>query len=796
MSPRNVKLVFLREVRDQLRDRRTLFMIVVLPLLLYPSLGIGMFQMMTTFREQPREVVILGASNLPDAPGLLDDDGIRTKWFTGGEADASKLRILHDLAVMDEEPDTTDDEQADENPPTPEEARVAAAAERRRQLLDAAKSIRRTVKESENKAEAVNLAFRESGIDVLVLVPHAFADGLGQANNAIRQGSPAPTYPGPVVISNSADEKSMVASQRVSDALQNWEKALLEGRLEAAGLPADIHQPAQITRIDVAQTEQLAANVWSKLFPALLVIMTVTGAFYPAIDLGAGEKERGTMETLLICPAYRSEIVLGKFFTVMLFSCGTAILNLASMGFTGQYMVSMVGQHTQMAGELSFPSAAALFWLFVLLIPIAALFSALCLGLATFAKSSKEGQYYLTPLLMVTMGLTVFCLSPAVEITPFYSVLPVVNVALLLKGMLLAPVSSQSLYVYILPVLVSSAAYSLLALWWAIELFGSEAVLFRASERVSPRLWLRHLMTEKQRLPSFAQAILCFVAIMFLQFGAMGFMRDMLSSGDPSTAMHRVLVVQQIFIIALPAVLMSLLLTSSVKDTLRLRLPPLKSIVAAAGLALVLQPLSFELSASLSGWFFPELSSELQEAMKSLTSGQTSLWMMLAVFALAPAICEEVAFRGFVLSGLGRSGRTGFAIAGSAAAFGIMHMNPQQVFNATLLGLVIGLIAVRSRSLLACILFHLIYNSLGVLHASLGMDVSTDGLFKYLFRHEGGMLRYSPLLLAFAAVIAYRLIRWVANDTRQSAADGPLENDSQTSLPTPIPVTQDSHPAT
>jgi hypothetical protein len=93
MSPRNVKLVFLREVRDQLRDRRTLFMIVVLPLLLYPSLGIGMFQMMTTFREQPREVVILGASNLPDAPGLLDDEGIRTKWFTGGEADSSKTHV-------------------------------------------------------------------------------------------------------------------------------------------------------------------------------------------------------------------------------------------------------------------------------------------------------------------------------------------------------------------------------------------------------------------------------------------------------------------------------------------------------------------------------------------------------------------------------------------------------------------------------------------------------------------------------------------------------------------------------
>ena len=763
MSPRNVKLVFLREVRDQLRDRRTLFMIVVLPLLLYPSLGIGMFQMMTTFREQPREVVVIGVEHLPDSPAFIDDDGIRTEWFSGGEADASKLRVTHDGSTNR----VSDDEKGKDE------------AEQRQAMIDEVKTtLAKTIDDSDQKATATN-ALRESGADVLVVIPKGFGD---QINQPLKSGEPVVEYSGPLVISNSADEKSMVASNRVMDALNNWEKAVLAARLKTAGLPEGLDRPAKIEQLDVAESEQIAANMWSKLFPALLVIMTVTGAFYPAIDLGAGEKERGTMETLLICPAYRSEIVLGKFLTVMLFSCGTALLNLASMGFTGQYMVSMISQQQQLTGSMAFPPLSSLFWLFVMLVPLAALFSAMCLGLATFAKSSKEGQYYLTPLLMVTLGLTVFCLSPTVEITPLYSVLPVVNVALLLKGMLLAPVSSQTLYAYIFPVLISSAGYSLIALWWAIELFGSEAVLFRAAERVSPRLWLRHMMLNKQPLPNFSQAIFCFIAIMFLQFASMGPMQKLINPADPGNGMMIALVVQQIFIIALPAVLLAWLLTSSVRETMRLRMPSLKHIVGAASLAIVLHPLTFELSMALRGWFFPDLPPELTSKIaEAMTAGQSNLWLLLAVFALAPAVCEEIAFRGFILSGLGRSGRFGLAIVGSAMAFGIMHMIPQQVFNASIVGLLIGLIAVRSRSLFACMLFHLIYNSLGVLHMMFGSKITTDGLFQYFFRLEDGHLRYSPLLLGFLAVIAYRLIRWVAAETPSPSAT-PADDGSASSI--------------
>ena len=81
MSWKNVKLIFMREVRDQLRDRRTLFMITILPLLLYPMMGLGVVQMLLTFSEQQRIAIILNADDLPDSPSLLDENGIQSEWY-------------------------------------------------------------------------------------------------------------------------------------------------------------------------------------------------------------------------------------------------------------------------------------------------------------------------------------------------------------------------------------------------------------------------------------------------------------------------------------------------------------------------------------------------------------------------------------------------------------------------------------------------------------------------------------------------------------------------------------------
>ncbi len=804
MRWKNIRLILTREVRDQLRDRRTLFMMLVLPIVLYPALGIGMMQMILLFQEQPRTVVVLGAKNLPQVPPLIRDGRFVDRWFRHAD-DASKLTLLTDepeespavaelppgAAVVEPAPVAVDpkgeaaeakrarmfDLAAALRPLLAERARLEEELARAEEAKDAV-AVRKAERNLGTHAALLAERFAETGIQVLIFVPEGFAARLEADGRDPKRAEAAPSQRLQIVF-NKADDKSGVAQMRVKEVVSAWEKEILRERLTAADLPATWTTPVNADQIDLAATDQISAGVWSKIFPALLVIWAVTGAFYPAIDLAAGEKERGTMETLLICPAKRSEIVLGKFLTVMLFSVTTAVLNLASMGVTSKYLASMTtsGALSKLGGDLQPPPIGAILWVIALLLPLSALFSALCLSLATFARSTKEGQYYLTPLLMIVMGLTVFCLSPGIEITPFYSVTPVVGVALLLKQVLSSPGSPESFF-FAAPVLLTSVGYAFLALWWAIEQFSREDVLFREAERIDPKLWLQHLMRDKEPTPSFAEAVLCFAAIMLLNFGAMKFMQDRLQATPPElyhTVMMQLLMIQQLAIIATPALLMGVMLTTSVRRTLLLFWPKAGTVAAAAVLAVCLHVLTLEFMTRFD-WFFPALPESVRSAVGAMSSDRQPTWFVLLAFAAAPAICEELAFRGFILSGFRRSGRTGLAILFSSATFGLMHMIPQQVFNATLLGLALGLIAVRTGSLLPGIAFHAVYNGLQVLRTRADAAALKEGPAGWVFAFDpaGKLAGYSPLALMICAVGAALLLGWFAGRGDDGAERRPI----------------------
>ena len=791
MSWKNVRLIFMREVRDQLRDRRTLFMITILPLLLYPMLGLGVVQMMLTFSEQQRVVVILNADDLPEAPALLDGDGIHPDWYNHGKDESSRLRILAERASK-----VTPVEHADALPHAPgNESGTSEDRPRRHgektdaELLAAAHGLAAQIATLESLIvpasvteddkidevairqkrtvlqDLISERFGESGFQVLVVVPKGYGDAMKSMQDQIKARSEGAetgdmqivTVPPLTIVRNSADDKSSVAFARVQKALTHWEDAVRRHSFESASLPVELEHPARLTYVEVAGEEHVAASVWSKLFPALLVIMALTGAFYPAIDLGAGEKERGTMETLLISPARRIELVLGKFLTIMLFSVATAILNLFSMGLTGQQMASGIGRGIANTVSLEFPGFQPLMWMVILLLPLSALFSSLCLALATFARSSKEGQYYLTPLLMVVMGLTMFCLSPSVEMTPLYSVIPVVNVTLLLKGLLLNAPGSANLVMYAVPVLISSIGYSMLSLWWAIELYNSEDVLFREAEKLDLRLWFRQMLRTKDAVPAFPEAVFCFIMILMLQFVAMKYMATDLNAPDPGSSMMRLIVVQQLAMIACPAVFMGLLLTTSLRATFRLRMPSLTAMAIGVGLSVIAHPLSMELRRFLvEHQVFPELPESARDVMELMKTGERPTWLLLLVFAVTPAICEELAFRGFILSGLARGGRLAIAVGISSVMFGIIHMIPQQAFNAALLGLVLGLLAIYSRSLFPAMAFHFCNNALATFYSAETSKFHTDGVF--FSRHPDGQLSYEAPLLVLCGIVGILLI--------------------------------------
>jgi sodium transport system permease protein len=692
----NVALIFRREVRDQVRDRRTLFMIFVLPILLYPLLGIGVLKFAATLEEKPRIVVVVGSENLPKAPRLLNADG---DGFN---------------------PDLFD---------SPTEAE------------------RLVVQQESGSSPWADPVWREQEIrhgsaSAVMVIPTDMKSQLQQEHDV--------NIP---IKYKSVDEPSQITYFRLKELLERWKTSIVAARLKRDQKTESYTEPIRVKAEDVATAREVGGSVWARLFPFLLVMMSLTGAFYPAVDICAGEKERGTMETLLISPASRTEIVLGKFFTVMLASVMTAMLNLVSMGLTGMQMASRIGSASEgvarggraMSHVLAPPTLQAGFWMVLLLIPLAAFFSAVCVSLAVLARSMKEGQYYMTPLYMVALPLVFLTLAPGVELDLFYSLVPITGVALLLRALILG--SYDVAFRFFLPVMVPTIVYAGVALRWAIDQFQREDVLFREAERFSISSWLRHLYRDRDPTPTSGQATLCFALILCSSWFLMQYLAF---RGEPLTLAS--VAAGQSFIL-LPPLFMAFLLTADPLRTLRIAWPRPRYLLLGLALPITLNPLINELQPVVER-FFP-ISSMIKEALGTLMGQAPRLTVAIVVFALIPAICEEFAFRGFILSGLERQHRTRSAILLSALMFGFLHVLLslfQQLFNATLLGIILGLLAVRSRSILPGILFHFLNNGMAVARGYLIQDPKVASLATWIYRnpsdglYHGGWIAASVLL--------------------------------------------------
>jgi sodium transport system permease protein len=668
MNWSNVKLIFHREVRDQLRDRRTLFMIAVLPLLLYPLLGMSMFQVMQFVTEHPTHVLLIGADELPASPKLVEGSHFDGAWFSSpGRAGLLELTLLS--------PQSTGGDTA------------TIFAEAR-------------------------LAVERGEYEAVVYFPAGFGHRLKALRASLAtRGSTGDVdtsheldVPGPKVYYNTAKEKSQITFARVSQVLSRWTDEIGKQNLAESHLPESTAHPFELDEHDVAvERGHRDAAVWSKILPFLLLIWALTGAFYPAIDLCAGEKERGTLETLLSSPAERREIVWGKLLTIMLFSMATSLLNLLSVGITGTFVVQVLSRELKDIGP---PPAMAPVWLALALVPMAALFSALCLALASFARSSKEGQYYLMPLMLVTMPLVILPMAPGVELTLGNSLIPVTGVVLLLRALLEGNLLEALPFVPL--VVVVTLGCCLWATRWAVDQFNSESVLFRESERFDLNLWFKHLMRDRGDTPSPAAAIFCGLLILLIRF-FMGLTVEAPASGQ-FAPLARLLLVTELAMIATPALLMTIMLTRSPRRTLLLRWPPLWSVPAAALLAIALHPAVIVL-AQIVQQLYP-VSESLKEAMQLAFDPKPPLWQLIAVLALMPAVCEELAFRGFMLSGLRHLGHKWQAIILSSVFFGVVHTVLHQSIVSCIVGMAIGYLAVQSGSLLTAVVYHFVHNSL------------------------------------------------------------------------------------
>lgn len=759
MSFSNVKLIMAREIRDQMRDRRTLFMIVVLPILLYPLLGTSFLQLAQFMQEQPTKVLIVGMQDLNDLPPLFENQQFSGNLFSNPD----RARLL-ELTFSSNEPKQKKSEKTDQH-------------ENAKQLVQSGQ------------------------YDAALYIPPDFAQRLTHFRQTIEDrhnnsegkassssGKNSSPMPKPEIIYSTANEKSQIAFARLSEVIRQWTDLIGKENLEAGGIPVDAIRPFTAESADVASDSGFRGSaIWAKILPMLLLLWALTGAFYPAIDLCAGEKERGTLETLLSSPAQRSEIVLGKLLTIMLFSVVTVILNLLSVGVS----IWVALGHLKVLGP---PPMLSAVWLLAALLPISALFSALCLALAVFAKSTKEGQYYLMPLLLITMPLVILPMSPGMELNFGNSLIPVTGVMLLLRSLL---EGHYMLALQYSPVVIGVTLIScVIAIRWAIDQFNSESVLFRESERLDIGLWLMSLLRERKATPAVASAIFCCIVIIFIKF-FMSFAIAVPSDQSSFVAFAKMALITQLVVILTPVLLMTIVLTKSPRETLLIKKCHVLAIPAAFLLAVFLHPLS-NLLQSVVMKIYP-VSEGAMSAMQELTLmfNNANIWLLILVLALAPAICEELTFRGFILSGFRHIGHKWRAIVLSAFFFGVIHGILQQSMIACLVGLILGYIAVQTGSIWPCMVFHFTHNSLAVLNTRITPSLfeNVRGLGSFIIPIEHGGCTFSVSMIIFSSLASILLLVWFGllpyqkspeEELQQAIANGELpdtkDQDISTSL--------------
>ncbi len=272
-------------------------------------------------------------------------------------------------------------------------------------------------------------------------------------------------------------DKSSVESEivmgKIRVALDDYRQLLVQKQLSARHLPYSVIEPFTIQPTNRASASQMAGATLGMFLPYMVILLALTGCTYPAIDLTAGEKERGTMETLLVSPASRLELVLGKFLTTMLIGLITATLTVISLFVS---FLSGASVFQQGGGSASLHlEPLAFIMIFLLFIPVAALFASVLIAIAVNARSYKEAQSYVYPLIILSIIPAITSMMPGVEASVRLALTPVVNVSLTLRNALMGIYDGN----LILLTFLSSLVYAAIGIFIAVRVFQKESVLLR-----------------------------------------------------------------------------------------------------------------------------------------------------------------------------------------------------------------------------------------------------------------------------------------------------------------------------
>jgi sodium transport system permease protein len=402
MNLRNIAIVYRKELREALRDRRTLISSLLVPLIIFPlltaGLGAAVSALIGKAKEEIPSVMVLGGD---DSPGIL-----------------AELRASDKIKIVPLQPDWKD------------------------QIVD--KKIRAAIE-----------------------IPPGFQEDVAHQK------------PATLLIHNyEGDMKSSIATDNIQKSLEKYRDRIVHDNLSAQNVPDSALKPFDIKEHNVAPPEKVGGAAFGGLIGYMVILLCLTGSMYPAMDLTAGEKERGTMETILSSPIARVDLVFGKFFLVLTAALVTAALSVTSMGVSFAVLEHLHAfdqagpDAAQMQLHIGFLTVLSIF---IMVLPVAVLFAAGLMTVALFAKSYKEAQSYIGPLMFVVIIPAVAAMLP-IDLTAKLALVPILNASLLCKEL----ATGTYHWNFIAIIFFSTCVYAGVALFLAVKMFQREDVLFRS----------------------------------------------------------------------------------------------------------------------------------------------------------------------------------------------------------------------------------------------------------------------------------------------------------------------------
>lgn len=282
---------------------------------------------------------------------------------------------------------------------------------------------------------------------------------------------------------DTTEDKSNITDKTLESILTDYKNDMVEKKLSDANLkPDETLNPINIEKKTVAEKQEEAGSLIGRILPVILITSVLTGAIYPAVDIIAGEKERGTLETLFTLPIKNIELVSGKYIAIAFTAIITAFMNMLSLGATMAYYVAMTGEVS--SGALSFDFSKMTIPLVITILSIiffVMVVAALSMCICSFSTSYKEAQNSLTPLMLVIMLPSYSSMVPNLKLDNITAMIPVVNISLLIKSVF----SMESNISLMAIVLISTIVFIGISLVILGKIFNSESILFGDEKSLS-----------------------------------------------------------------------------------------------------------------------------------------------------------------------------------------------------------------------------------------------------------------------------------------------------------------------